>query len=748
MKKISRGLIILLALSLLTQLSACGKAETAQETSEASPLVIETPQVCAETEPGWITTELAVPEGFQNLSGLQRVEDCLYFHAETREGGFAVLRYDTLKGQWKSWILDTGEAKYPYVDAFSAAQGAVWVRLFEGYSYEELATMNLTRRQHYYLIVLDPETGGQTCTRMDFWRNDSTGHDPYFSGMIALDGERAILNDDERVRVISRDAQVTGQVDLPLEGSCANVRIGDRLYVDTRDGWCALDPATLQCGEPLEALFQAKIYNSSRGRFLVTKERMLYEFDPASGAMSPVFPWMDVALEYSTLWSAYEGLENSLGELYYLAGGKLVKVSPGMVPVKKTLTLGCFADASAYGYEFNETAYTCPETLLDAVMRFNQTDPEYRIVIKSMVWHDEAERNRLMVELATSNDIDVLDTSLLLPGAVGKELLVDLLPYIDADPDIRREDFIPGLFAALTEGGGLYEYTDKFTLLTMLGAEHLGINPDQWTVERAIAAMDETESALRLTREEIVLLFSWAATAEFMDRSTASCRFDSPEFMGWLELLKWCASSAAVSGTISDGDCEFLLSYDYAADAGFYPRLLFADEAVVLGFPGSSGTGTYFMKLLPPGGTGRTGELWLGNDLMHTAGCNTSLGIMASSKNRNGAWRFVKTFMRGGDEPYLTEGIPVFRGSFEQAVENSLHRPQSNVSTYESFNERDAAVIRELVYNTDQLVIRDGAVTEVLEKEINAFLSCQKSAGEAAGQIQSRLSLYMAEHYG
>ena len=92
MKKISRGLIILLALSLLTQLSACGKAETAQETSEASPLVIETPQACAETEPGWITTELPVPEGFQNLSGLQRVDDCLYFHAETREGGFAVLR--------------------------------------------------------------------------------------------------------------------------------------------------------------------------------------------------------------------------------------------------------------------------------------------------------------------------------------------------------------------------------------------------------------------------------------------------------------------------------------------------------------------------------------------------------------------------------------------------------------------------------------------------------------------------------
>ena len=154
------------------------------------------------------------------------------------------------------------------------------------------------------------------------------------------------------------------------------------------------------------------------------------------------------------------------------------------------------------------------------------------------------------------------------------------------------------------------------------------------------------------------------------------------------------------------------------------------------------------MKLLPPDGTGRMGELWLENGLMRTAGCNTSLGVMAASGNRNGAWRFVKTFMEGEDEPYLTDGIPVFRDSFEQAVENSLHRPQSNVNTYESFNEKDAAVMRELVYGTNQLVLRDETVMATLKPEINSFLGGQISAEDAAKQIQGRMSLYMAEHYG
>lgn len=742
---------LLLALALLMQLCACSRAEPAkpaEPVATPSPFVIETPQVSAETEPGYITKEMLTPEGFRKLGGLQSMGDELFFHAETAAGEFAVLRYDTLTGQWSSWILDTGEAQCPNLDAFSVAENTAWVRLFEGYSDEELASMNLSRRQHYYLIVLELDTGEQTCTCMDFWRNNNSSHDPYLWGMIALDGERALLNDDETVRLISRDAQVLEMLDLSLMGGCSRFRIGDQLYVETRDGYCPLDPVTLQCGEPLEIPPQSFFYSSQRGHFLVTKQRVLYEWDPASGVMTPVFNWMDVALQYSTLWSAYAGLENSKGELYYLAGGRLVQVSPGMVPVKKTLTLGCFADAGTHGYEYNETDYTCPETLLDAVMRFNQTDPEYRIVIKPMVWHDEAERNRLMIQLATDSDIDVLDTSLLPPGAVDRQLLVDLLPYIDTDPEISREDFIPSLFAALTEGGGLYEYTDKFTLLTLLGAEHLGIRPQDWTAEQAAAAMGASGQALRLTREQTLLLFSWAASGEFMNRDSASCRFDSPEFLGWLGFLKQLPSVASVPGPLTSGDCSFMISYDFASEAGFLPRFHFGDEPVVLGFPGADGTGSYFMKLLPPDGQGHNGELRLEDGLMYTSGCNTSLGVMASSENRNGAWRFVKTFMTGEEEPYLTGGIPVFRDSFEQAVENSLQRPQSNVNTYDSFNEKDAAVMRELVYGTDRLVIRDEAVTNTLKTELNAFLSGQKSAEETARQIQSRMSIYMAEHYG
>ena len=352
-----------------------------------------------------------------------------------------------------------------------------------------------------------------------------------------------------------------------------------------------------------------------------------------------------------------------------------------------------------------------------------------------------------MIQLATENGIDVLDTSLLPSGAVDRQLLVDLLPYIDADPDISREDFIPSLFAALTERGGLYEYADRFTMLTMLVAGHEGIGREEWTTDRAIDVLSREDSAPYLTQDEMILLFSWAATAEFMDRSNGTCSFDSPAFVGWLELLKRIPVSSPEGASFNSPGCDWLISYDFASEAGYRPRMTFQDEAAAIGFPCSTGTGAYFMKLLPADGMGHTGQLKLGDGFLWTGGCNTSLGVMASSQNKDGAWRFVKTFMQGETEPTLNDGIPVLRAVFEQAVENSMQRPQSNVSDYASFNEKDAAVMRELVYGTDRMVIRDDVVIDTLNTEINAFLAGKESAEEAAKLIQSKLSLYMAEHY-
>lgn len=122
-------LTILVCFALLLQLGACGKeAPKEGANEEADAVIIGQPQASTETEPGYVTTELPMPEGYSDFSGLQSVGDSLYLHAETQDGGFSVLRYDTLNGEWQSWLLNTGDAKNPKIDAFSAVEGAAWIR--------------------------------------------------------------------------------------------------------------------------------------------------------------------------------------------------------------------------------------------------------------------------------------------------------------------------------------------------------------------------------------------------------------------------------------------------------------------------------------------------------------------------------------------------------------------------------------------------------------------------------------------
>ena len=424
--------------------------------------------------------------------------------------------------------------------------------------------------------------------------------------------------------------------------------------------------------------------------------------------------------------------ENSAGDVFYPARCGFVKVSPGMVPVRKTLTLACFGDSTAETFGAAPT-YSCTIELLDAVIRFNHTDPEYKVEIRPILYAGEQERDRLLIELATGSDLDLLDTSFLPDNALDGGLLTDLLPRIDADPDLSREDFIQPLLAAMLRNGGLYEYTSRFTLLTMSTHPALFPGRENWTVDTIkslIAAHPEMDPLWHsYDRELLLTLFSWAATAEFIDWDAGSCRFESPAFVHWLELLRELPDG----GVYSEEAKLLKLDYDYAFNAGFGARYELKDDYVITGFPETEGTGSYFLKL------GVTPSA-----MRRTMGSNTRIGILASGQKQDGAWRFVKALMLNG-EGSIGDGISVFKARFEREADAAVtdaHDPRFDIDEY---NADDAARLKEQVYGTTKLVHADEALLQILRSEADAFLGGQKTAEEAARQIQSRVSLYLAE---
>lgn len=235
---------------------------------------------------------------------------------------------------------------------------------------------------------------------------------------------------------------------------------------------------------------------------------------------------------------------------------------------------------------------------------------------------------------------------------------------------------------------------------------------------------------------------SYALSYRDLDSGETSCA----PLTFWREGDPYFSCLAALDGRSgADGEAPWLFSidYDFAMGAGIASRMKLDGDYRPVGFPGAEGAGSYFTRLgiaKTQGGVGRYDY----DESMFTVGGSTSLGILASGEDRDGAWRFVRAFILGEEEPELSRGIPVLKESFERVVQAELDKKQEDVG-YAPFNESDAQALRELVLGTEKMTCSDKAVLDAMRTVLSGYLDGLNSAEGAARQLQSRLSLYMAE---
>lgn len=728
----------ILLLALLFSLCACGRKNDTEDAEAAG--------IAGETAEGWIPSRIAFPNWLARSTGWETDGDAIYLSGMTPENQLVAASYDTLSGEWQRIDFTIADAYHPQLGCLSYAGHSLWGLLEEGPSREDLDQGRWRDDLGYYVLHIDLTSGESTAVRIPFEGEGSTeGSGLFFSGILGLDDGRALLGAMDRFYVIDANANVLSEPNLHTNGSLWHFRVGETLYLWTQDGYAPFDPETLSFGTPLdiEGLGDA---SSNNGHLLRKWQRSLCVADPMTGESETMFQWMDVALSYGDIYGGV-CLENSLGDVYYPDGEDmlllkgLICAKKGQVPVKQPLRLGCFgytggemyADAQASG----ALPYSATMELLDTIVRFNNTDPQYKIEVVPITYANEQERDRVLIELATRSDLDLLDTSRLPDNALDSGLLADMLPMIDADDSISREDFIEPLFALMTKSGGLYEYTDKFTLLTMTTHAELFPGREDWTVENIealIAAHPDMDPLWHsLDRDLITTLFCWAATAEFIDHDVGTCSFDSPAFVHWLELMKTLPNGSQYS----EEPKLMNLCYDLASNAGHQEKYMMKGDYVVAGFPETQGTGSYYLKL------GSSPNAWRG-----TMGENTRIGIMAASGKQAGAWRFVRMLMEGADEISLSQGIPVFKQSFERALDTRISDDFDERFQIGYLNAENAEELRQQVYSTTKLVDTDEGLIRILRDEISRYYGGQVTAEEAAKAIQSGASIYVSEQFG
>jgi len=123
---------------------------------------------------------------------------------------------------------------------------------------------------------------------------------------------------------------------------------------------------------------------------------------------------------------------------------------------------------------------------------------------------------------------------------ISKGLLVDLYPFIDADPELSRDGLIENVLLALEVDENLYQLPFDFRINTIAGSESVLGNYPGWTFDEFIEIMSGNSQAdvpldPFFHSGEFMHHLTQSVIGEFVDYETGTAHFETEDFINLLE---------------------------------------------------------------------------------------------------------------------------------------------------------------------------------------------------------------------
>lgn len=398
------------------------------------------------------------------------------------------------------------------------------------------------------------------------------------------------------------------------------------------------------------------------------------------------------------------------------------------------------------------------QSVRKSIIDFNKSSAKYRISVKEYSTDDYMSGlTQFNNDITSGNGPDIIDISNIdYKQYVSKGVFENLYPYMEKD-GVNKADYLENVLKAYEVDGKLYGIVPQFYITTTIAkASKVGEVPG-WTLSEMLDFVEnsEAENIFQYAgRESIFYYCIYNNIDEFIDWETGECRFNGDDFIRVLEFankfpeeIDYNNDEGISSQLRSD---KILLMQTSISSVQEYQMMngLFGEKTTYIGYPNSEKKGNLIQPI------------------------NGSVAINAKSKNKDGAWEFIKTLISDDYQNSLVSehgsswGFPLKISALDKQFEkdmtpeyyedeNGNQVEQMKTSWgYDDFNmdiyaatQEEVDAVKEIIFSAERTSSSiNEELTNIITEETGAFFKGQKTAKDTADIIQNRIQIYVKEH--
>lgn len=505
-----------------------------------------------------------------------------------------------------------------------------------------------------------------------------------------------------------------------------------------------------------EGLTESGFYNQTYYKglekgILVSNSNGVFAYDFAANSREDCFEWLDADIN-----------SDDVSEMGQLTDGRFWAVLRDYTGEKTEYSLVLLTKTpAAEMVQKEELVYGTMwlnQSERKNIINFNKTNSSYHISVKEYGRDDYSTGlTQFNNDITGGSGPDIIDISNMdYKQYASKGVFEDLYPYMEKD-GMQKTDYLENVFEAYGEDGKLYGIVPQFYITTTAAkASKVGDEPG-WTLSEMLefAENSNAENIFQYgSRMSIFYYCIYNNIDEFINWETGECSFNGDNFIRVLEFASRFPEEPDYNNTDEGTSAKLradkiLLMQTSIASVQEYQMMngLFGEKVTYIGYPNSERKG----NLIQP--------------------TNGSVALNAKSKNKDGAWEYIKTLLSEEYQDSLVSehggwGFPVKKSALDKQFEkdmtpeyyedeNGQKVEQMKTSWgYDDFNidiyaatQEEVDAVKTIIYSAERTYSSvNEELTNIITEETEAFFKGQKSAKDTADIIQNRIQIYVNEN--